>query len=51
MVLIFLIEQGIARTQSPSPINYALESSTFEMIGWVNPSEVQWKGLANGEPP
>ena len=48
----FLFEkQGLARTQTPSPRNYALESSTFEMIGWVNPSEVQWTGLANEEPP
>ena len=47
----FDYKQGIARTQSPSPRNYALESSTFEMIGWVNPSEVQWTGLANEEPP
>ena len=47
----FHFRQGIARTQSPSPRNYALESSTFEMIGWVNPSEVQWTGLANEEPP
>ena len=45
------LEQGIARTQSPSPRNYALESSTFEMIGEVNPPEVQWTGLAPGVPP
>ena len=47
----FHFRQGIARTQSPSPRNYALESSTFEMIGEVNPPEVQWTGLAPGVPP
>ena len=48
----FLFEkQGLARTQTPSPRNYALESSTFEMIGEVNPPQVQWTGLAPGAPP
>ena len=43
--------QGIARTQSPSPKNYALESPAFEAIAGVSPPGVQWTGLALGEPP
>ena len=38
--------QGIARTQSPLRKNYALESPAFGVIAEVNPTEVQWKGLA-----
>ena len=34
-----LIMQGIARTQSPSPRNYAPESPTFEAIAGVSPPE------------
>ena len=43
--------QGIARTQSPTNINYAPESPTFGVIAEVNPPGVQWTGLALGEPP
>ena len=43
--------QGIARTQSPTNKNCAPESPTFGAIARVSPSEVQWKGLALGEPP
>ena len=45
------IYQGIARTQSPTNINYAPESPTFGVIAEVSPSGVQWTGLALGEPP
>ena len=43
--------QGIARTQSPPNKNCAPESYTFGMIARVNPTVVQWRGLALGEPP
>ena len=43
--------QGIARTQSPTNINYAPESSTFGKIAKVKRSGVQWNILALGEPP
>ena len=43
--------QGIARTQFPTNINYASEFPTFGEIAEVNPTAVQWKGLALGEPP
>ena len=43
--------EGIARTQSPTNKNDAVELSTFEIIAGVNPTEVQWKGLTLGEPP
>ena len=43
--------QGIARTQSPTNKNYALELPTFGVIVGVSPAEVQWKGLALEEPP
>ena len=43
--------QGIARTQSPPNRNCTPESSTFGMIARVNPTSVQWRGLALGEPP
>ena len=49
--IIHCIDQGIARTQSPTNKNNAPESSTFEMIAHVNQAEVQWKGLSEGEPP
>ena len=45
------IYQGIARTQSPTNKNYALELPTFGAIVGVSPTEVQWKGLALKEPP
>ena len=44
-------DQGIARTQSPTTINYTPEFPTFGGIVRVSPTEVQWKGLALGEPP
>ena len=50
-IFIFCLYQGIARTQSPTNINYAPESSTFGKIAEVNPPGVQWTGLALGEPP
>ena len=43
--------QGIARTQSPTNKNYALELPTFGVIVGVSPTEVQWKGLALKELP
>ena len=49
--LILRFYQGIARTQSPTNINYAPESPTFGVIAEVNPPGVQWTGLALGEPP
>ena len=38
--------QGIARTQSPTNINNAPESSTFGKIVQVNLPDVQWTNLA-----
>ena len=46
-----LLNQGIARTQSPTNKNYAFELPTFGVIAGVNPTEVQWKGLTLEEPP
>ena len=43
--------EGIARTQSPTTTNYALDLPTFGVIAGVNPTEVQWKGLALGDRP
>ena len=43
--------KGIARTQSPTTKNYAPELPTFGVIAGVSQTEVQWKGLALGEPP
>ena len=43
--------QGIARTQSPTNKNYALELPTFGAIVGVSQTEVQWNGLALEEPP
>ena len=48
---IILKFQGIARTQSPTTRNYALDLPTFGVIAGVNPTEVQWKGLALGDRP
>jgi hypothetical protein len=44
-------DKGIARTQTPTNKNYALELFTFETIVGVNLSVVQWTGLTLGEPP
>ena len=41
--------KGIARTQTPTNKNYALELFTFETIVGVNLSVVQWTGLTLGE--
>ena len=46
-----LFLKGLARTQIPTNINYAIEFPTFGEIAGVNPTEVQWKGLALEEPP
>ena len=43
--------KGLARTQIPTNINYAIEFPTFGEIAGVNPTGVQWKGLALEEPP
>ena len=43
--------QGIARTQSPTNKNYALELPTFGAIVGVSQTEVQWNGLILEEPP
>ena len=43
--------QGLARTQIPTNTNNAVEFPTFGEIAGVNPTGVQWKGLALGEPP
>ena len=49
---IFLTDyQGIARTQSPTNKNYALELPTFGAIVGVSQTEVQWNGLTLEEPP
>jgi len=44
-------KQGIARTQSPTNKNYALELPTFGVIVGVSQSDVQWKGLTLRELP
>ena len=51
LFLIFNEFLGSARTQLPTNINYAPELSTFGIIARVSQIEVQWKGLALGEPP
>ena len=43
--------EGIARTQSPTNKNYALELPTFGAIVGVSQTEVQWDGLILEEPP
>ena len=48
---LWLADKGIARTQTPTNKNYALELFTFETIVGVNLSDVQWTGLTLGEPP
>ena len=50
MPILYFI-QGIARTQSPTNKNDALELPTFGVIVGVSPTEVQWKGLTLEEPP
>ena len=50
-ILILIDDKGIARTQSPTNKNYALELPTFGVIVGVSPTEVQWKGLTLEEPP
>ena len=47
----YIAEKGLARTQIPTNRNYAIEFPTFGEIAGVNPTEVQWKGLALEEPP
>ena len=44
-------DKGIARTQSPTNKNYALELPTFGAIVGVSQTEVQWNGLILEEPP
>ena len=46
-----VILQGLARTQIPTNINYAVEFPTFGEIAGVNPTGVQWKGLTLEELP
>ena len=36
---------------SPTIKNYTPEVSAFEILAEVSPTEVQWLGLALGEPP
>ena len=43
--------KGIARTQSPTNKNYALELPIFGAIVGVSQTEVQWNGLILEEPP
>ena len=49
--VIIIDNQGIARTQSPTNKNYALELPTFGAIVGVSQTEVQWNGLILEEPP
>ena len=46
-----ILDQGIARTQSPTNKNDAFELPTFGVIVGVSRTEVQWSGLALEEPP
>ena len=46
-----MIIQGLVGTQIPTNTNYAVEFPTFGEIAGVNPTGVQWKGLALEEPP
>ena len=48
---IYVINKGIARTQSPTIKNYALELPTFGVIVGVSLTGVQWRGLTLEEPP
>ena len=45
------VSKGIARTQSPTNKNYALELPAFGVIVGVSPTVVQWRGLTLEEPP
>ena len=51
MLCLLLFIQGKARTQSPTNKNYAPESPAFGVIEGFSQTEVQWKGLALGDPP
>ena len=46
-----IINKGIARTQSPTIKNYALELPTFGVIVGVSLTGVHWRGLTLEEPP
>ena len=46
-----MIIQGLVGTQIPTNTNYAVEFPTFGEIAGVNPTGVQWKGLALEEMP
>jgi hypothetical protein len=48
---IILINQGTARTQSPTTKNCTPELTAFGLIARVSPTVVQWKGLTLEEPP
>lgn len=45
------LDEGRARTQSPTITNYAPEFPTLGGIAGFNPAGVQWKGLDLGELP
>ena len=45
------LDQGRARTQSPTTRNFAVEIPTFGEFTGVSMSGVQWTSLALGEPP
>ena len=45
------VSKGIARTQSPTNKNYALELPAFGVIVGVSPTVVRWWGLTLEEPP
>ena len=51
MRIVWVDIKGLARTQIPTNTNYAVEFPTFGEIAGVNPTGVQWKGLALEEPP
>ena len=51
LLLLMFDYQGLARTQIPTNINYAVEFPTFGEIAGVSSTEVQWKSLALREPP
>ena len=47
----FLTILGDSANAVPTTTNYALDLPTFGVIAGVNPTEVQWKGLALGDRP
>ena len=51
LLMSMIFKKGLARTQIPTNRNYAIEFPTFGEIAGVNPTGVQWKGLALEEPP